>query len=454
MSQPTPSLQVDTSVKGILLLTLPISMSKLIPELNYLFNAAFLGHLGSRELAMAGITGVYYLVFSAVGYGLNNALLSIMSRRAGEDNRNEIFSTLWHGVLLGLLLAALFTLFTWMSAGPVMFWAGLEREGVGMASSFLDIRIVGLFFLYTLQMQNAFLITLQQTRYLIYIALIQSIVNVGLDYILIFGYGGIEPMGFRGAAVASVISEIVGMVTVFLFIAFTGLQKKYGIPTVWRIQWEKLKLVFTQGFPLMSQLAISTGAWWLFFILVSRNYSYEDQAISQTMRNLFGLGGVFSWAFGSSANTILSNLIGQGRQEEMFRIIRRMVWMSMAGMAILMLVLNIFPALFLGLFGQSPEFIGHGLSTLRIVSAAMILVCAGVIWLNAVIATGRTKVVFWIEFWGIVGYLVYVWVVIEELKLSLEMAWMSEWLYWSVMLGLSYAYLRFGDWRKHLDFGS
>ncbi|HMU04760.1 MAG TPA: hypothetical protein PJ990_14100, partial [Saprospiraceae bacterium] len=67
------SLKVDTSVWGIILLTLPISMAKLIPEINYLINATFLGHLGSVELAMAGITGVYYLIFSALGYGLNNA---------------------------------------------------------------------------------------------------------------------------------------------------------------------------------------------------------------------------------------------------------------------------------------------------------------------------------------------------------------------------------------------
>lgn len=445
-----PSLKVDTSLKGIIWLTLPISMAKLIPELNYLFNAAFLGHLGSRELALAGITGVYYLVFSAIGYGLNNALLSIMSRRAGEDNRNEIFSSLWHGVVLGWMLAAIFTVITWLSIKPLMVWAGIEPEGATLATSFLDIRMLGLFFLYTLQMQNAFLISVQQTRYLILIAIVQAAVNVVLDYGLIFGHLGFAEMGFNGAAVASVISELVGMLTVFLVIKNLKIRERFNIEAVYTLYMSKLKLVLKQGFPLMSQLAISTGAWWLFFVLVSRNYTYEEQAISQTMRNLFGLGGVFSWAFGSSANTVLSNLIGQGRQEEMFGIIQRMVGISMTGMFGLMLIINMYPSLFLGLFGQPDAFIAQGLPTLRIVSAAMIIVCAGVIWLNAVVATGRTTVVFWIEFWGIVGYLVYVWVVIEVLKMSIEAAWMSEWLYWITMLVLSYAYLKLGNWRKHL----
>ncbi len=451
MSQ-IPSLKVDTSVKGIILLTLPISMAKLIPELNYLFNASFLGHLGNKELALAGITGVYYLIFSAIGYGLNNALLSIMSRRAGEDNRNQIFSTLWHGLLVATGLACTFIILTKSLVYPLMIWAGIESDGAAMAGDFLNIRIFGLLFLYSLQMQNAFLISIQQTRYLVLIAIIQSGVNLALDYGLIFGHFGLPAMGFNGAAYASIISELIGMLTVLAIISGLKITSRFGIRPVYDVSVKTLKLVFSQGFPLMSQLAISTGAWWVFFILVSRNYTYDEQAISQSMRNLFGLGGVFSWAFGSSANTILSNLIGQGRQEEIFRMIRKMCMISVVGMIVFVLILNIFPGLFLGLFGQGLSFVEAGLGPLRIVSAAMIILCVGVIWLNAVVATGKTTVVFWIEFGGIFAYLMYVWIVIEMLNLSLEVAWMSEWVYWILLFVPSYIYLKYGKWREALSY--
>ncbi len=447
-----PSLKVDTSVKSIILLTLPISMAKLIPELNYLFNAAFLGHMGSKELALAGITGVYYLIFSAIGYGLNNALLSIMSRRAGEDKRNEIFSTLWHGLIVASIMAIVFILLTRAFVQPVMLWAGVEQGGAEMAGDFLNIRIIGLIFLYSLQMQNAFLISLQQTRYLVLIAIVQSLVNLILDYGLIFGHFGLPEIGFNGAATASVISEMVGMLTVLSIIFGIKITKRYGIVPIYKVTFKTLKLVFEQGFPLMSQLAISTASWWVFFILVSKNYTYEEQAVSQTMRNLFGLGGVFSWAFGSSANTILSNLIGQGRQEEIFKIIRKMCIISTSGMAVFVLILNIFPVLFFSIFGQKEDFIEMGMGPLRVVSVAMIILCVGVIWLNSVVATGKTQVVFWIEFWGITAYLVYVWVIIEVLKLSLSVAWMSEWVYWILLFTLSYLYLTFGKWREGLRY--
>ncbi len=427
-------------------------MAKLIPELNYLFNAAFLGHMGSKELALAGITGVYYLIFSAIGYGLNNALLSIMSRRAGEDRRNEIFATLWHGLIVAVILAVVFIFMTRAFVQPVMIWSGVEESGAQMAGDFLNIRIIGLLFLYSLQMQNAFLISLQQTRFLVLIAIIQSGVNLILDYGLIFGHFGLPEMGFNGAAFASVISELIGMLTVLVIIFGLKITKRFGIVPVFKVTFKTLKLVFEQGFPLMSQLAISTASWWVFFILVSKNYVYEEQAVSQAMRNLFGLGGVFSWAFGSSANTVLSNLIGQGRQEEIFKIIRKMCIISTVGMAIFVLIINLFPSLFFGIFGQKGDFVRLGLGPLRIVSAAMLILCVGVIWLNAVVATGKTQIVFWIEFWGITAYLVYVWVVIEIFKLSLSVAWMSEWLYWILLFTLSYIYLKFGNWREGLKY--
>ena len=441
------SLKIDTSFRGILALTLPISMAKLIPELNYLMNAAFLGHLGNVELALAGITGVYYLIFAAIGYGLNNALLAIMSRRAGEDNRALIFSTLWHGLIIATFLAALFVLLTRLFIHPILTFSEIEPVSVVMITDFLNIRVLGLFFLYALQMQNAYLISLQQSKYLIYVAVFESAVNLILDYGMIFGHFGMPKLGFNGAAYASVLSEFAGMIAVYLIIRGFKISEKFGIVPDLMIKWNTIRLVFRQGIPLMSQYAISTLAWWIFFILVSRNYNYNEQAVSQVMRNLFGLSGVFSWAFGSSANTIISNLIGQGKESRIFPVLNKLIRISVGGMLVIAVIINLFPWLFLGIFGQDAAFMEIGVGPLRIVSVAMLILCVGVIWLNAVVATGKTNVVLYIELAGIVTYLTYIWLTIEVFNFGLNIAWMSEWAYWSVMFVLSFLYLRKGNWK-------
>lgn len=448
----TNSLKVDTSVWGILALTIPISLSKLVPELNYLFNSIFLGHIGSLELALAGITGVYYLIFSAIGYGLNNALLSIMSRRAGENKRDEIFSTLWHGLFIGFILAILAIGFTYFFIEDLLNWSGIAPESTKIATEYLKIRMWGLLFLYGLQMQNAYLISLQKSKYLLFAAFGATVINIFLDYAMIFGHYGFPALGFNGAAYASVISEIMGMFIVFLVIKWSKISLVFNIHYQWQLRWNTLKLVFRQALPLMGQYAISTMAWWIFFILVNRNYNIPEQAASQAMRNIFGLSGVFTWAFGSATNTIISNLIGQGKVSEMFKIINRIIFISLSGIIIFIFLLNIFSSGFLSLFGQNADFIVYSVGPLRVISIAMIILGVGVIWLNAVVATGKTVIVFWIEFLGIVSYLTYVFFVIEHLKLSHSVAWMSEWIYWGVMMIASVLYLKYGNWRKNLTY--
>ncbi|MBK6497194.1 MAG: hypothetical protein IPG00_03120 [Saprospiraceae bacterium] len=146
-----------------------------------------------------------------------------------------------------------------------------------------------------------------------------------------------------------------------------------------------------------------------------------------------------------------SAIIIQGRQEEIFAIIKKMVIISVRYVDICSN--SQFVSWFISWsFGQSGDFVNIGLSTLRVVSTAMIILCVGVIWLNAVVATGKTNIVFWIEFLGIVSYLVYVWIVIEVMKMDLEVAWMSEWIYWIMLFLPSFFYLKYGNWREDLKY--
>lgn len=141
----THDLKVDTSVKGIILLTLPISLARLVPELNF-YSMLFLGHLGTKELAYAALTGVYYLIFAAMGYGLSNAILSMISRQAGENNRMNIINTLRHGYIVAALLAVLATGITFWT-NPMLTAVGMSHEDAHFVIDFMHIRIWGLLFL-------------------------------------------------------------------------------------------------------------------------------------------------------------------------------------------------------------------------------------------------------------------------------------------------------------------
>jgi len=440
--------KVSVSYSAILKMALPISLAILVPQINFITNNIFLGHLdqSGKALSAAGITGVYYLLFAVVGQGLNNGLQSLIARRAGEDRIGEIGQLFFQGVLIALALAALGIVLTvWLA--PAVLSLSLHSAALrDQAISFLRIRIWGLPFLYIYQMRNALLVGTNQSRYLVYGTLAETIVNIVLDYGLIFGHLGLPALGFNGAAISSIFAEASGMVVVFIVIRAGGIGQALQLYRHWRPDRTIVRLILAQSSPLVFQYVISIVAWVFFYILIE-HHGPRELAISNTMRNIFGLFGIFTWAFASTTNAMVSNIIGQGMQDKVQALIGKILKLSIGFALLEALVLNLFPGLFLSVYGQEPAFIDAAIPVVRIVSSALVMMSFSTIWLNAVTGTGNTRINLLIECITILLYCVYVYLVVERWKLSLVAAWMSEWLYWLSIFGMSYAYIRSGRWK-------
>ena len=448
-----PALQLEISYKQILKIALPISFALLVPQINFITNNIFLGGLGEKELGTAGLTGVYYLIFAAIGFGLNNGLQALISRRAGENRVEEIGKLFSQGVRMAMVIAVIGIVLTWFVAPYILRISLSDETVVEQSVSFLRIRIWGLPFLYVYQMRNALLVGTNQSKYLVIGTLAETLANVFFDYTLIYGKLGFPEIGFNGAAIASVIAEAMGMFVVFLVIHIKGISKRFSLYKHFGYNKEVSRLIFVQSSPLIFQHAISIMAWVFFYILVERHgfhsgYANRDLAISNTMRNLFGLFGVFTWAFAATSNTMVSNIIGQGKKERVIEVIHKIVRVSSSFAVCIAILLNIFPGIFLLIYGQDPGFVESAIPVVRVVSIAMVLMSFSTIWLNAVTGTGNTTVNLGIEAITIVIYCIYCFIVMEWLKLPLAVGWMSEWIYWISMFTMSFLYIRSGRWKK------
>lgn len=445
------ALQVEISNKSILKMALPISMAILIPQLNFVVNNIFLGHFEQDQiaLAVAGITGVYYLIFAAIGYGLNNGLQTLIARRAGENRPDEVGKLFGQGILIGLLLAITGIILTY-TATPLIFRV-LIKDPITFdkAISFLQIRIWGLPFLYVYQLRNALLVGTNQSRYLVAGTVAEASANVLLDYLLIFGFAGIPAMGFNGAAIASILAEAIGMLVIYWVISRNGITKQFSLFAA--VSWDsKLQgAILSVASPLMFQHAISIISWQYFFLLVEHHGSMALK-VSNVMRNIFGVFGCFCWAFASTANSMVSNIIGQGRQDEVGILVKKIIRLSFSTVFIVVLVLNLFPETFLSLFGQGPSFVDAGTPVLRVVTSALLLSCIATILLNTVTASGNTRITFMIEVGAILSYCLYIYLTLEYFQLSLAIGWMSEWLYWLCLLIPSLLYLRSNQWKDKI----
>lgn len=439
-------LRLQTGYRQILGLALPITLSMVVPQINFITNNIFLSGLGQQELASAGITGVYYLIFAVIGNGLNNGLQALIARRAGQNLPKEIGRLFFHGVWIALAIAGLGILITY-TLSPFILRATIHDEQIAnQVIDFLFIRIWGLPLLYLYVMRNALLVGTNQTRFLVWGTFAEAFTNIVLDYGLIYGKLGMPEIGFNGAAYASIIAEGTGLIVIYAVIHFKGIHRSFAFFE--NAKWDKTiaKNIFYKSSPLIAQYGISIISWEYFYILIE-HHGERALAISNTMRNIFGLFGMFSWAFASATNTMVSNVIGQGREEEVLPLIRRIVRVSFTISFILFIPLILWPEWFLSFYGQSAAFITDAIPVIHVVSIALLMMSFGTVWLNAVTGTGHTSVNLWIELVTIVIYSLYVYLVLEYWNLPITWGWASEWVYWLSMFTMAFFYMRSGKWK-------
>ena len=407
------NLQVNISYKQILAIALPISLGILVPQLNFITNNIFLGRLSQQSLAAGAITGVYYLIFAAIGFGLNNGLQALISRRAGENRPEEIGKLFIHGVGISLGIAAAGILLTYTLSPWILKFSIHDEQLLRQSISFLKIRIWGLPFLFVYQMRNALLVGTNQSKYLIAGTAAEAISNIFFDYSLIFGHFGFPKLGFNGAAIASIIAEFLGMAVVFVVIHYKGIGKRFSLFSSFKYDSRTANSIFKQSSPLIFQNGISIISWTFFYVLIE-HHGEMDLSISNTMRNIFGLFGMFSWALAATCSSMVSNIMGQGLQQRVPELVLKIVKVSTGISLVVCLLLNLFPNAFLAVYGQSQDWVNHAVPMIRIVSSALVMMSFSVVCVSAVTGTGNTRISLLIEFITIVMYCAYVWLVLER----------------------------------------
>jgi Na+-driven multidrug efflux pump len=168
------------------------------------------------------------------------------------------------------------------------------------------------------------------------------------------------------------------------------------------------------------------------------------------MRNILGLLGCFTWAFSATASTMVSNLIGQGKQDAVLKLVWRISRLSAVFTLISCVLVVMSLNFWLGIYGQGEGFITAAIPVLKVVLVGLFIASFSNIWVNAVVGTGHMKTVLLAEFLAVIAYSIYNYIVLEQLHLSLIWAWASEWLYWIVLFIPCFIYMRSAKWAKGL----
>ena len=206
----------------------PAIIAGIAEPLISLIDTAFIGKLGTQELAAVGIASSFYLMLIWVLAQTKSAISAIVSRYYGKGKLDEIYSLVPQAMLANVILGLLLVAVTYPFASPIFEMYHAKGEVLDYAISYYHIRAWG----YPITLSTFILFGVfrgvQNTSWAMQISLIGALVNIVADYILIFGFGPIQALGVDGAAFGSLLAQLV-----MLALAIIYLHRK----TVYRIHW-------------------------------------------------------------------------------------------------------------------------------------------------------------------------------------------------------------------------
>lgn len=437
----------SVSNKTIWNIAYPIIFGNLAQTLIALTDTAFLGRVSPVALGASMMAGIYYYVYSTLAWGFAIGVQIIIARRLGEGRLGRIGVVFEHGLVFVLLLSVCLFLLLHFCTGPLLSGIIQSPNVLGAALEFMDYRHYGIIFVCFNFLFRALYIGLSNTKALGFSTALMAGVNIFLDYVLVFGKWGFPEMGVGGAALASVCAEI----SAFLFfIIYTTVKlplKTYTLFYFHKLEGWLMKSILHLAFPTMIQKLFSFGTWFIFFALVER-MGEESIAVSGIIRSVYMLVMIPVFAFGATANTITSRLIGEGKQGEVLATVFKTFRLCILAMLPVIFCCVFYPHLILSVYTNDAVLANSSIPSLIIICIASIAMGFGIPLFEAVSGTGNTAKALLLETIVLVAYTFSVWFFASYIGTHVEWVWTSE-LTYGLLIGLvSLTYLKFTGWQK------
>ncbi len=442
--------KLELTYRQIFHISAPIMLGSAAQNVIALSDSVLLYHKGETDFAAIGFVGVFYIAIAAIGWGFSRGGQIMIARRMGEQNMAAVGSTFHAMLYFELGLAALMFAFMKLAA-PWLFALSLDHspEVLRKSLEYLERRSYGVFFSYAGMAVIALYTGMARTAFILVDTVILAVVNLALNYSLIFGKFGLPEMGIAGSGLASTIAEVVAFV---IFIGYMALDYDARRARIFHFELPNFSLIKRQldlSLPVVAQTALGQGSWVMFFAMVE-NLGERPLAVSNLARTVFLCLSIPAWGFASGVNTLVSNLLGQGKKELVVLAALKTSWACWLTTMAVALPVVFFPETILyPLFGRSDmdtSLIREAQPIFYILLGILTLFSFGGVFVNAVSGTGATATGLKMQTAVISIYLGYIFWVTHFTTLPLTYVWLAEVIYWSTMLGLVGWYLRSGRW--------
>jgi putative MATE family efflux protein len=410
-------------------------------------DTAFLGRVGEVELGASALGGLYYICAFTIAFGFSTGSQIVIARRNGEREHGKIGPVMIQGIFFLFALAAMLFSFTRLFSTDIMRFLISSDTVLDATVGFLNWRVPGFFFSFVNVMFRAFFVGITRTKVLTLNAFLMAIVNIILDYLLIFGHAGFPEMGLKGAAIASVIAEAASVLFFLIYTRMTVDVRKYGLNRFRSFDFGLLKRVLNISVFTMLQYFISMSTFMFFFIAVER-IGQRELAVANIVRSIYILMYIPVNALSTTTSSLVSNTIGAGEIHRVIPLVKKITRLSFIIMALFSALICLMPETILSVYTNDATLIADSVKSIYVIAGAMIICATSSICFNAVSGTGNTRSALLIELLTLILYCVYVYLAGMQFKLPVHICFASEVIYYTSLLALSALYLHKGKWQN------
>ncbi len=438
---------LKTSYLSILKISFPIMLGSAAQNVIALIDSIFLYHLSEVDFAAIGFVGVFYLIIASVGYGFSKGGQIVIARYAGKEELHNIGKAFRSMLIFELILAV--AMFLFMQFGSYYFFSIMVNSDAVFYKSldYLEYRSWGVFAAYIGVAFIALYTGVARPNFILVTTSIMAVVNGILCYGLIFGNLGMPAMGIAGAGLSSTIAEIFGTGVFFIYMIFDKKIRPFKLLQRGKIDWQLVNLQYKLSLPIIVQMIIGLGSWFVFFSIVE-NLGDRSLAISNLVRMVYLVLCIPVFGYSTTINTMVSNFIGMRKRMAVIPITWKTAKASFFTTLLISLPVVFFPEQILWpLLGkQDMSLIQEAQPIFYVLLAILLTFSIGGVFFNGLVGTGATFFGLRLQVAAVLTYLGYVYLIVEYLQWGLAWAWSAEIAYWLIMVVITFWYLRSEKW--------
>jgi MATE family multidrug resistance protein len=218
-------------------IALPVVISQLGHIMVSVADSIMVGQLGVEELAGVALGNSVYVIFMVFGLGVAFGLTPLVAFADGNNSRHLQGVLLRHSFWINLLISICLMLLTW-ACGPVVSLLDQDPEVVAIALPYMFIVAISLVPQLGFISFKQFAEGLGDTKVAMFISVGCNLINVGLNYVLIYGSFGFPQLGVNGAAWATLIARVFMAAAMWYYVLNAKRFQKYDL-SIFNIQFRK-----------------------------------------------------------------------------------------------------------------------------------------------------------------------------------------------------------------------